>query len=103
MPIKQAAKKAMRHSKRRQSLNIKVKTKVRSALKEARTLIHDGKKKEATAAVDKAIKELDRALSKGTYKKNTVSRTKSRLHKALAKTGSEKKKTNSKPKKSASK
>ena len=90
MPIKQAGKKALRHTKSRTDINMKVRQKVRAAIKAAREAIDAGKKKEAETAVAKAIKSLDRAYAKGTYKKNTVARTKSRLQAGLKKMGSKK-------------
>ena len=89
MPIMDAAKKAVRHSASRKAINTRIKRKTRVAVKEARVAIQSGDKK-APEAVNAAVKELDRAASKGTFKKNTVSRTKSRLHAALGKMGNDK-------------
>lgn len=82
MPIKKAAEKWLRHSKRRTVLNKRVKLGVKDAVKEARTLITKGDAK-AEEAVKTAIKLLDRAVRQGSYKKNTVARIKSRLMSAL--------------------
>ena len=51
----------------------------------ARQMIHEGKKKEAVEAVEKAASELDRAASKGVIHKNNAARRKSRLMNRLAK------------------
>jgi small subunit ribosomal protein S20 len=85
MPIKNAAKKALRHSKRRHALNQTVIKKTREVLKAARKAISEKKIDDAKSAVVTAIKTLDRAYAKGVYEKNAVARTKSRLHAALKK------------------
>ena len=85
MPIKKAAKKALRHSKRRRVINLRVVTKTRDSIKKARKLIAASSKKEAAEAVKKAIVNLDRGYAKGIFKKNAIARTKSRLNAALAK------------------
>lgn len=85
MPIKKAAKKALRHSKRRRAINLRVVDKTKASIKKVRKFVTDGKMKEAEEAVKKAIVNLDRGYAKGIYKKNTIARTKSRLHAALKK------------------
>lgn len=85
MPIKKAAKKALRHSKRRRVINRRVVDKTRDSIKKVRKFVTDGKMKEAEEAVKKAVINLDRGYSKGIFKKNMVARSKSRLHAALKK------------------
>lgn len=85
MPIKKAAKKALRHSKRRRAINLRVVDKTKASIKKVRKFVTDGKMKEAEEAVKKAIVNLDRGYAKGIFKKNMVARSKSRLHAALKK------------------
>ena len=83
MPSKHAAFKALRQSKKRRARNTKAKKNLSMAIKTGRRLTGEGKAAEAKAAVLKAIKLLDRAVSKGVVKKNTAARKKSRLMKKL--------------------
>lgn len=85
MPIKQAAKKALRHSKRRRAINLRVVDKTKASIKKVRKFVADGKMKDAEESVKKAIVNLDRGYAKGIFKKNQVARSKSRLHAALKK------------------
>jgi small subunit ribosomal protein S20 len=85
MPNTKSAAKAMRQSLRRKARNLKVKDTFKSAVKEVRKLVADGKKSEAMQAMAKAMSALDKATKKNVIKKNTASRKKSRLAKALAK------------------
>ena len=85
MPNTKSAAKAMRQSVRRNAHNLAVKTKFKSAVKEVRKLITEGKKSEAMAAMKLAMSTLDKAVKKKTILKNTASRKKSRLAKAIAK------------------
>lgn len=85
MPNTKSAAKAMRQSKRRQAYNIANKDKFKAAVKTVRTLITEGKKSEAIEALKKAMSTLDKAVKKKTILKNTASRKKSRLAKAIAK------------------
>ncbi len=85
MPIIQSAKKALKSSKNKQVFNIRRKTVMKDTLKELRTLVKEGKKEEAAKLLPKAQKALDKAAKRGVIKKNTASRKKSRLAKAIAK------------------
>ncbi len=75
----------MRQSKRRQVFNQANKNKFKSAVKEVRKFITEGKKSEAVEALKLAMSNLDKAVKKKTILKNTASRKKSRLAKAIAK------------------
>lgn len=75
----------MRQSAKRRDYNIAVKTKFKSAVKEVRKFIAEGKKKEAEEAMKNAMSQLDKASKKKTILKNSASRKKSRLAKAIAK------------------
>ena len=75
----------MRQSLKRRGHNVKIKDSFKSAVKEVRNLISAGKKSEAMQAMAKAMSALDKAAKKHVILKNTASRKKSRLAKALAK------------------
>ena len=85
MPNIKSAAKAMRQSIRRNVRNTETKDKFKSAVKEVKKLIEAGKKSEAVDAMKKAMSTLDKASKKHVIKKNSASRKKSRLAKAIAK------------------
>jgi len=83
MPIKKAAFKAIRQSKKREIYNKGIKTNI-SWLK--RQFLKAMGKKDKKTAGDfclKLQKSFDKAAQKGVIKKNTASRSKSRLFKKL--------------------
>lgn len=83
MPIKKAAFKALRQSKKRAARNKQTKGTLKISIKASRRLIEAKKIEEAKTSVLKVIKLLDRAVAKGAIKKNTAARRKSRLVKKL--------------------
>lgn len=83
MPIKQAAFKHIRQSKKRYLKNKRVKGNLKLLIKKSRKLIESKKKDEANELIKKAIIALDKAAQKGIIKKNTAARKKSRLMKRL--------------------
>lgn len=85
MPITKSAKKALRQSFRRRARNIKAKTEIKNLLKEVRTLISQKKTEEAKKLLPEIYKIMDKAAKKGLVKKNTASRKKSRITKAIGK------------------
>ena len=85
MAITKSAKKALRQNARRKIRNIKRKDKMKSVIKEARTLIEQKKFSEAKKLLPKVYQTLDKTAKVGTIKKNTASRRKSRLTKAFNK------------------
>jgi small subunit ribosomal protein S20 len=87
MPNTKSAAKAMRQSLRRRATNLKTKTKFKAATKQVRKLIDGSQAKEAMAALKDAMSALDKAVKKGVIHKNTASRKKSRLAKAIARIG----------------
>lgn len=89
MPIKKSAKKALRQSEKRRIRNRAQKQKIKSLLKKVRSLIAEKKSQEAEKLLPQAYKLLDKATKTGLFKKNTVSRIKSRLTKSVAKTKSQ--------------
>lgn len=87
MPNTSSAKKAMRQSRRRHTINLRTKSKYKSAVKATRTVIASGNAKDAAESLKKAMSTLDKAVKKNVVHKNTASRRKSRLAKAIAKLG----------------
>lgn len=85
MPNTKSAIKAARSSLKKRAFNQKVKTKVKSEVKNLERLIKSANKSEATAKLREAMSAMDKAVKRGVMKKNTASRKKSRLAKALAK------------------
>lgn len=85
MPIKKAAFKALRQSKKHYLHNKKIKDNLKSLIKKSRKLIEAKKKDEAKEWVGKTIKALDKAAQKKIIKKNKASRLKSRLVRRLNK------------------
>lgn len=85
MPIKESAKKALRQSIKHQARNLVYKNKVKSLIKEARTLVSDGKTKEAKNLLPQIYKSLDKAAKVGVIKKNAAARKKSRITKLVSK------------------
>ena len=85
MPTTKSAIKAMRQSIKRHSRNLIKKDAYKKAVKEVRKLITAGKKSDAAKALSKAFQAMDKAAKTHVLHKNTVSRLKSRLAKAIAK------------------
>lgn len=92
MPIKDAAKKALRQSKKRNKTNTSIKSKIHETIKKFDSLVRNKKKKEAEKLLHTCYKLLDKAAKKNIIKKNTASRKKSRLTKALNKIEAKEKK-----------
>ncbi len=84
MPIKAASAKHARQSVKRTVVTRSVKVELNNAIKASRKLIAAKKHDEAKTAVSRAVKLLDKAARKKVITKNTASRKKSRLMKALA-------------------
>ena len=85
MPNTKSAEKAMRSSRRKQAVNLKVKDKLKKEIKEIKKLIAEGKKEEAAAKIKDVMSALDKAVKKKVVKKNTASRRKSRIAKSINK------------------
>jgi small subunit ribosomal protein S20 len=83
MPITSSAKKALRQNVRRRKMNLVRQGAYKSAVKEYRMLVQSKKFEEATTALAKAFKKLDKAAKGNTIKKNKASRLKSRMAKML--------------------
>jgi len=85
MPITKSAKKALRQNSKKRIFNLRKIKKMRSLIKKSRDLIKDKKKDDALKILPKAYKAIDKASKRGIIKKNTASRKKSRLTKAINK------------------
>lgn len=85
MAIIKSAKKNIRKSARNRVFNLRRQRAASSLVKEIRTLVSEGKADKAKELMPQAQKVLDKATKKGTIKKNTASRTKSRLSSLIKK------------------
>jgi small subunit ribosomal protein S20 len=78
MPNITSAKKALRQNERRRALNVKRKTKLKSAVKEFRKLTAAKSKDEAVKALSAVFKVADKVAKTDFIKKNKANRIKSR-------------------------
>ena len=85
MPIKKAAKKALRQSLKRRARNIRKKEKIKELLKEFKNLLSKKEIEKAKSLLPQIYKSLDKAAKTGLIKKNTASRKKSRITKSIKK------------------
>lgn len=85
MPNIESAKKALRQSKKRQALNLRIKRTMKETVKKARLLKMERKNEEAKNLLSRAYQTIDKAAKRGVIKKNTASRKKSRLAKFINK------------------
>ncbi len=83
MPITSSAKKALRQNAKRRKMNIARKNKIKSLIKEVRSLADKKKIEEAKKLLPQVYKALDKTAKAGTIKKNTASRKKSRIAKLI--------------------
>ena len=80
-----SAEKRERQNVKRRMHNRMIKSSVRTQIKKFDAAVQAKDKDAAKVAMDLSFKLLDSAASKGVLHKNTASRKKSRLYKALAK------------------
>ncbi len=85
MPIIKSAKRNIRSSARKAVYNTRRSKAMKEVVKEVRTLVTAKDKKAAETLLSKAFKAIDKAAKGNTIKKNTASRKKSRLAKAIKK------------------
>lgn len=83
MAITKSAKKALRQSERRKKTNLVYKNKMKSLIKEARTLVLEKKAEDAKKLLPKIYEILDKSAKVGVIKNNAASRKKSRLAKMI--------------------
>lgn len=79
MAITKSAKKEIRASERKAVFNLRRKRAMKDIIKEIDALLKDNKIDEAQKKLAQAYKAIDKAAKMDTIKKNTASRTKSRL------------------------
>lgn len=84
MPDHKSAIKRMRQNVQRREYNRTYITRSRNFVKRARAAIKAGEAKEAEATVREAIRDLDKAASRGIIHKRNAARRKSRLMSQLA-------------------
>jgi small subunit ribosomal protein S20 len=79
-----SALKRIRNSEKKRQRNRVVRSRTRTEIKKARALMDSGDLKNAVQATREAIRQLDKAETKGVLHRNNVARRKSRLMKRLA-------------------
>jgi small subunit ribosomal protein S20 len=84
MPNKDAAIKSLRQNKKRADRNSKNISDVDAVIRKTRLALASGDAKKATEWLRQAIKQIDKAAQRGSLKKNTAARKKSRLSAAVA-------------------
>lgn len=80
----QSAIKRIRQNEKRRIHNRHYRTRARNFVKKARTAIESGDLEEAKEATRAAVRDLDKAASRGVIHKRNAARRKSRLMKKLA-------------------
>jgi len=83
MPIIKSAKKALRVSFRKKSVNDRRKGTLKDSIKKVEKLVKAGKKAEAEKLLSATYQAIDKAAKKGVIKKNNASRKKSRMAKLV--------------------
>ncbi len=78
-----SALKRMRQSEKRRVRNAAVRSSVRTAVKTTRTALAAASLEDARASLARAIRLLDKAVTKGVVHKNAAARKKSRLSRQL--------------------
>jgi small subunit ribosomal protein S20 len=86
LPVKRAAFKELRKSKKRHFKNISVRSELKTITKSFDSLISAKKFDDAKKAINGVVSKIDRAASKGIIKRNTAARKISRLMKKLSAT-----------------
>ena len=84
MPNIKSAKKRVKVIEKKTLINMQHKTALKTAVKKFEAAVSEGNKASAQELFAVCVKKLDQAAAKGVYHKNTVSRKKSQLSKALA-------------------
>jgi small subunit ribosomal protein S20 len=79
-----SALKRIRQNDKRRIHNRTYRNRTRTLVKQARESIADGEIQEAIAATHQAVRDLDKAASRGIIHRNNAARRKSRLMKQLA-------------------
>ena len=85
MAITKSQKKSIRTSARKGVYNLRKKRSMKKGLNSIKKLILDNKKEEAVKSLPEIYKVIDKAYKNGIIKKNTASRKKSKVAKAVSK------------------
>lgn len=85
MPITKSAEKALRQSKKRKVANLRRSDAYKTAFKQLKKFILDGKAKEAEKILPNVYKTIDKAAKTGVIKKNKAARLKSSAAKLISK------------------
>ncbi len=85
MPIIKSAKKAHEASLRKRVFNLRRLRAMKESIKTVKDFVAEGNLKEAEEKLKDAYKAIDKARKRGVLKKNTASRKKSKLAKAVNK------------------
>ena len=85
MPVKKAAKKALKQNLKRRKRNLLYKKKAKEIIKEIKKALLEEKRDRAKELLPQAYKVIDKMAKVGIIKKNTASRKKSRLSKLIKK------------------
>jgi small subunit ribosomal protein S20 len=83
MPNTKSAERRMRNSERKQLHNRSIESRLRKLEKNFRQLLTDGKKADATKAINDVLSAYDKAAKVGVVHKSAANRKKSRLTIAL--------------------
>jgi small subunit ribosomal protein S20 len=84
MAVTKSAQKALRQQEKRNKLNNMYRKKIKDLVKKARALIAEKKTEEAKKLLPQIYKVLDKSAKTNVIKKNTASRKKSRITKAIS-------------------
>ena len=84
MPNIKSAKKRVLIIEKKTLENRMVKSAIKTELKKFEAAVSEGNKAAAQELYNDCVKKLDQAAAKGVYHKNTISRKKSQLAKAVA-------------------
>jgi small subunit ribosomal protein S20 len=79
MPNHKSAKKRVRQSEKRRTINRGHRTKVRTFIKKLRSVIDSGDKQQIDQLLPEAISVIDKSIQKGVLHANAAARYKSRL------------------------
>jgi small subunit ribosomal protein S20 len=85
MPHRRTALKSLRKDKKRHQRNLRIKRDLKKAIKKFQSCLSTKNISEAKTLLSEVFSKLDKAAKKGIIKKNTASRKKSRLNRALSK------------------
>ncbi|MBD3156526.1 30S ribosomal protein S20 [Candidatus Peregrinibacteria bacterium] len=87
MPIIKSAKKRVKQAKKRQERNYPLRSLMKTHMKKVLTAAQEGKKEEAEKALPQAYKVIDTAAKKNIIHKKNAANKKSKLARAIARSG----------------